>query len=899
MLKLSSIGIETMSALADSDAAVVPGLSEEAFAKLKNQAKLQRANTVDGEVPFEILAHDSLVPQGLSLLPPHSPADLFFDIEGYPLDENGLEYLWGCTYFDENSDRQFCDFWGHDAAGEKAAFESFIQWAYARWQADTSMHIYHYANYEIAACRRLMGRYGVCEHEVDELLRNEVFVDLYKVVKGGMQVGEPRYSIKNIEKLYRGTRETDVGSGGDSVVVYDNWRTAWLAGEEHESWEHSEVLKSIRDYNIDDCDSTQELVEWLREQQQSTGIAWCGKLVKDSKVTTEEVSDRVALRDALLIRSEALVTENPGDAEVLSTLAWLLEFHRRESKPVFWRFFDRIGMSDQELIDDVECLGGLERTSRDAFKPTARARNLAYEYRFDSTQEYKGRGTNFRIPGFVGDNDKEVPVSLLPLYSDLEAGLIVFSCNTEPPEFVSLVPFDSVNAHPIPIGLQAVAQDFNNDDFPRSAIADFLRRAKPRFTDDRTGSLISTISSESTLADSIDVVRHLDASYVAIQGPPGTGKSFTGTRVIAELLKDGCCIGISSNSHAVINHLLLSVAKFCDENSIEASLYCAQDNEGAMANAGVEKFNRNPDIAARIGPSTVVGTTAWGFSRDDLADQFDYLFVDEAGQVSLANLVAMSRSARNLVLLGDQMQLGQPIQGTHPGLSGLSSLDYLMQDKATVDNDMGIFLPITYRMHPKINDFISKHFYEGKLRAHADTADRYIDFADPEDDVGTQLINKDAGIVYVPVSHIGNTQGSDEEAVMIQSLVAELIGRILYGVEDGPRELTIDDMLFVTPYNLQVDNLKRVLGPSARVGSVDKFQGQEAPVVFISLCASDASESPRGLDFLLDENRFNVALSRGQCLAIVVASPTLAYSSASSLRQMKLLNLFCAVTQCG
>ena len=261
----------------------------------------------------------------------------------------------------------------------------------------------------------------------------------------------------------------------------------------------------------------------------------------------------------------------------------------------------------------------------------------------------------------------------------------------------------------------------------------------------------------------------------------------------------------------------------------------------------------------------------------------------------MANLIAMSGAAKNLVLMGDQMQLGQPSQGTHPAESGLSVLDYLLHETSTIPDDMGIFLGTTYRMHSRINHFISGHMYEGKLRAHPGNDQRIIEVPKAYSAKTPEgPLNQDAGLVFVPVQHEGNTQASPEEVDVIQHLAQELLGRSFHtGDEQNTiRPITWKDMLFVAPYNHQVRKLKDRLGDAAKVGSVDKFQGQEAPIVVLSLCASDPSESPRGLDFLLDRNRLNVAISRAQTLAIVVANPKIGLTPAVSIEQMKLLNMF-------
>lgn len=256
--RLEDAGINSIDTLANSDAERVTGIDKDVLARLKTQAAMQIASEGKDRPEFMVLPHDPEKQIGLTRLPPHSPNDVFFDIEGFPLIDGGLEYLWGNTYSDEAGERRFKDFWAHNHDEEKQAFMDFIDWVYARWRADPTMHIYHYASYEITAIRKLMGRYGGREHEVDTLLRNHVFVDLYKVVRHGILVGEPRYSIKNIEHLYRPKRETDVASGGESVVVYQAWREA----PDGIDYKTSKILNDIRDYNIDDCDSTQELTAW-------------------------------------------------------------------------------------------------------------------------------------------------------------------------------------------------------------------------------------------------------------------------------------------------------------------------------------------------------------------------------------------------------------------------------------------------------------------------------------------------------------------------------------------------------------------------------------------------------------------------------------------------------------
>lgn len=892
--RLNKAGIQTMQQLIEASVEDVLGFQPEIIKRLISQAKIQRSSERRDTPLFEILSPPRGEISGLALLPPLSPLDVFFDIEGYPLDKGGLEYLWGSTYFDEAGNRQFIDFWAHDQEQEKQCFQDFIAWVYKRWQNDPSMHIYHYANYEIAACQKLMNRYGVCEYEVDQLLRNSVFVDLYKVVKGGLLLGEPRYSIKNVERLYREKRSTEVVSGGESIIVYEQWRELHRIGEQGDTHETSQILKDIRDYNIDDCNSTQELVEWLRLQQKKHSISFFGKTDVIEPEVPEEITDRIKLRDRLLLRACAGREKDPAEASITENLAYCLEFHRRESKPIFWRLYDRLGQSHVELRDDLDCLAQCTRTEREAFKSNARARNLAYEYCFDATQEFKGAQKQFHILGSETESGQSAKVTFKSDDSDLENGLIVVQSKDEPPSIMSLVPDEYVNPNPIPQAIEQIAKDYENGDLShgQSAILDFLARAKPRITNHQYGPIAHSQDPDQRLKLIIKAIANLDNSYLTIQGPPGAGKTYTGKYVIADLMKAGARVGIASNSHKAINNLLLSTAKYCKDAEISASFSCTKDNEPDLTNYGV-KILKNSELVNHVHSSCVIGTTAWGFARDDMANQLDYLFVDEAGQVAIANLIAMSRSAKNLILMGDQMQLGQPSQSAHPADSGLSALDYLLNEKATIPADMGVFLGTTYRMHSQVNQFISEHIYEGKLHPHPDNDIRVIDV--PDDYKGA--LNMSAGLVFIPVDHEGNTQASDEEVDKIKELAHELIGRCFHTGLNHPRVRAIswDDILFVAPYNHQVSKLRSALGKQAKIGSVDKFQGQEAPVVILSMCASDASESPRGMDFLLDKHRLNVAISRAQTLAIVVGNPRLAQTAVNQVDQLKLVSLFSSI----
>lgn len=890
VVRLKAAGVATMCQLADlPPTAGIKGINPQSVATLRAQARIQRDSAHRAKPLFEILAAPN---QGLELLPPPSRLDVFFDIEGFPLEQGGLEYLWGCTYLDDARQRQFIDFWAHDAEQEKQCFVDFIDWAYTRWQQDPAMHIYHYASYEITACRKLMGRHGICEMEVDELLRNDVFVDLYKIVKGCLLLGESRYSIKNVERLYREGRSTEVANGGDSVVAYEAWRTHFAldhpgASPARDAWRQYDSLANIRAYNKDDCDSTQELVDWLRQQQQAHAIAYrppCADAPADEPRPVRE-TPRIHVDLMAMAARERADAADATSVPVAETLAWLVEFHRRESKPLFWRLFDRMSQTETELFDDLDCIAGCVRTERAPFKSGPKDRHLTYEYRFDPGQDCKG------LPGsyHVLDGGSKVDVAAL----DPATGQLLVKARAEPPARITLVPDEFVNPHPIPAAIEAVATNYLvSGGTGESAIRDFLLRRPPRIAHIAPGqAIVTAVAGDARMAQIIAGVSGMQQTCLTIQGPPGTGKTYTASRVIAALVRQGKKVGISSNSHKAINNLLLRTAQVCMDNGTPATFACTKDTDAELGQLGVAVV-ANRDVPGWLQPGCVIGTTAWGFCRAELERQLDYLFVDEAGQVSVANLVGMSLAAHNIVLIGDQMQLGQPTQGTHPGESGKSALDYLMGEQATIASDHGIFLDTTVRMHPAVNRFISDAIYDGRLQAAAGTERQVVRV--PDGYAGT--LDRPAGIVVVPVRHAGNSQASDEEAEEIAGMAAELLARTRVDKHGVERRVGWDDMLFVAPYNFQINRLKARLarlpgGGAAKVGTVDRFQGQEAAIVFVSMCSSDANDAPRGMDFLFDERRLNVAVSRAQSLAVVVMHPALATTRAGNPAQMRKVNL--------
>ncbi len=875
IIKFKKAGITTLADLAQSEQHKILGMSDETFDNLKQQALLQLRSSNLPKPLFEIIEpRPDDFRRGLALLPPRSQNDVWFDMEGYPHVEGGLEYLFGASYL-EHDELKFFECWAHDEVQEKRAFEEFVDWVFSRFMQDPDMHIYHYAAYEQTALRRLMGKFGSREAEIDQLLRHNVFIDLFTIVRQAIRVGEPSYSIKNIEHLYRGMRTGEVSTALDSVVSYYKW----LECRDGEDAQSSSLLASIRDYNKEDCDSTYELCTWLLALQKERA--------EFAYIKAPEPGDSAEQEDETSILAKQ-VLELHGDGALPTILSQLLHFHKREDKPIWWAIFDKRSWSSDELFGDLESIAELTATTR--WNETI-GKSKLYEFAFDPDQETKidiGDSVCFFLAdgGFANMTVKEL---------DLDNGRIgLSSMKVTPPRRMDIVKKDLTGIPTIRNSIFRLVSEYcQGIDLP-PAIAQFLERGAPRIKDHVDGQPIISRPNESLLPQVIDVIKRLDGSTLCIQGPPGCGKTYTSAHAILALLSDGMRVGITSNSHKAIELLLHTVA--------EIALTQGVSLDGAKI--GMDSKEREPpifkhpgivyksDAGKALGKYQLVGGTAFAFSREEATDTLDYLFVDEAGQVCLANLVGMCRSAKNIILLGDQMQLDQPIRGAHPGDSGLSTLQYYLEDYSATPPDMGILLSVTRRLPPDLCSFISSAVYAGRLTNSANTAERKLINRVP------RQIVRDTGLLFVPVKHQGCVQSSEEEATKILELIDEL--KTCHLSIDGTTVpfVPLDHILIVAPYNKQVRLLKRLL-PGIEIGTVDKFQGKEKPVVIVSMAESDLSESARGIEFLLSKNRLNVALSRAQVLAIVVANSSLAYVDCGSLKSMSLVNLFSRIVQYG
>lgn len=913
--KLHEIGINTLNQLAEAQLEIVKGIGKATLDRLQAQARIQKASVGQAVPLFEVLKQEN--GKGLSALPPESSFDIYFDIEGHPLLEGGLEYLWGASYLDatgpQGNKYAYHDWWAHTSEQERLAFEHFIDWIYQRWQQDKTMHIYHYAPYEVTAIRKISNRFNTKTDEVDELLRENVFVDLYKIVKQGLLIGEPKYSLKNVEHLYRGKRQTDVASGGESVIFYEKWRDSggvenwcnnkngyqtYLNDKFSFDWDAWSELKQIRDYNIDDCESTLGLVKWLRLQIKKHNIQYTDPNTNIvEKERTEKQEQYSEKKEALQSRQRSLLKIFQDNHELHSDekarlLNDLIEYFVREGKAKAWEYFDRLEKSHVELFEDDNVIVDVKAIARHEENGT-----FIIECEFDDAQPIrKDKFKNGKIL------ETEQKLKSIEFNAD---GRLVFKINKLEDENIPIL-FNILNDEFAPPTKQLenqiceVTEKYFNDGILDGALKTILSRSTPHFIGNQTYLPITRSrypDNDAYINAIIGAVQNMDNTCLCIQGPPGAGKTFTAEHVIQALLADNKRVGILSNSHSAIMNLmapLLDIVKDKNIAKVGGLGDNQQERDEKYPKEQFPNFTYRPSFKFTKGQSyhsfDLIGATAYALCDDEAWNNpLDYLFIDEASQVSLAHLVGISGAARNIILMGDQMQLEQPTQGAHPGKAGLSCLQYFLGEHAVVPEELGIFLERTFRMHPNVCEPLSQVVYEGKLASDVATANQAVIISKPD------LIHLQNGVLWLPVEHVGNTQCSQEEADHIKKLIAELLTGTFQDKHQQNRPMTENDILVVAPYNMQVNLLKEQLPDGIRVGTIDKFQGKEAPVVIVSMGVSDVNDSGRGLDFVFDINRLNVAISRAKALALIVSNTDLYKCQISTVEQMRKASFFCSL----
>ena len=894
--RLVGAGLPTLAALGDAAPDVaVKELSPGTYGRLHDQARIQLDGRRTGSLRYELLSPDE-PGRGLAALPAASPLDVFFDIEADPWAvDGGIEYLFGWVE-EIDGDGVFHELWAHDAAEEKAMFEAFVDLVIERLDRDPGMHVYHYAAYEPTALKRLMSRYATREDEVDRLLRGDVLVDLYRIVRQSLQASVESYSIKQIEKFYMPHREGAVTTAGFSVVEYERWLKS----------RDPAILIAIGSYNRDDCRSNWLLRDWL-ERLRGEAEAEFGIALGRPEPTAGEASEGVAAAQAeTLRRVEALSDGVPADLAERTPdqsgrwlLAQLLDWHRRNDKPAWWEYFRLGKLTAEQLVDESEPVGDLHYEG----VVGEEKQSLIHRYRYPP-QDHKLSGPSNGWEGTYPSRDaaqgagqrRAVRIHAV----DLDAGTVdLLRARTSDADHpIALLRGGPLDGRVLRDALGRVADraiDHGLDGpGPYRAVRDLVLGRTVRIAGQVPAEPLVR-PGESIVDAGRRIVLALDDTVLPIQGPPGTGKTWLGARMIVEAVRAGRRVGITAQAHKAIGNLLLATAAAAVEAGVplRAVQKCDADDDAAHAPGIVQTAdNGSVERAIREGTANIAAGTPWLFARPDMEGLVDVLFVDEAGQMSLANVVAMGGAARSIVLLGDPNQLPQVSPGVHPEGAERSGLQHLIGGERTLPPDRGLFLPRTYRMHPAVSDYVSEAFYDDRVEA---------DPANARQAIGDGRLVGGTGIRFWPVDHSGRTSRSGEEATAVAELVDALVGRPWTDRHGATRPLTLGDIVIVAPYNAQVGEIHAAIehrvGASGRVGTVDKFQGQEAAVAIYSTATSSADDAPRDLEFLYSGNRLNVAVSRARGLAILVANPRLFIVHARTPEQLRLVNAFCRLAE--
>lgn len=873
--RLRTAGIETIDALAA--ASVAPdGMNADTFETLRAQAQLQLRADAEG-VP----TYDVHYAAAIHTLPVPSHGDIFFDFEGDPLYTEpardgeahwGIDYLFGWV---DNTD-QYTALWAHDFAAERQAFERFLDFVKVRRDAHPGMHIYHYAPYETSHLVAMAARHGVREGEVDRLLREGVFVDLYPLVLRTVRVGSRSYSIKKLEPLYMGddVRTSDVQKGDDSIVQYVAARELAAAGEQAEA---DAVLADLADYNRYDCVSTRRLRNWLIEIAKKEGV---NPAPPDE---ADEVIYEPSPRSVALLADAERAVDAGGDGQVHRIAAAAIDYFPREAKSFWVSHFQRLRepVTMWDATRDVVRIDSTTSTvQRDwSVAEGRRVMSRDIEVRGEvSPGTTLGAGSQpFALYPVPAPFDTEVPSRAVhvphtvTVAEVLDDGYLITETAIQGQTWDELPRALTPAAPPRVVSLQGAIDEWADSvhaaapGFPHDAATDILRRIPPR-----------TLSGDALPAkgdDTIDAIVRgildLDRSYLAVQGPPGTGKTYTGSQVIARLVNDhGFTVGVVAQSHAIIENLLERVV--ADGVPAGQVAKAPKDPSTDPSYTVIPKNGMASFLGEHAEQGAVVGGTAWDFSNTSRVDRggLDLLVVDEAGQFSLASTIAVAAGAQRLLLLGDPQQLPQVSQGAHPEPVDTSALGWVMDGDAVVKPDHGYFLAQSWRMHPFVAAPVSTLAYAGQLASAPGTERRSLEGIDP-------------GLHIVPLRHRGNATRSPEEAAAVVTLVRDLVGRTFTDndADATTRPLAQNDIIVVAPYNAQrqlvLDALAEAGFPDVPVGTVDNFQGKEAVVSITSLAASSGRDAPRGPEFLLLQNRLNVAISRAQVAAYLIHSPAL------------------------
>jgi len=838
----------------------------DSYIKVREQARLQFEFRTTNTPVYELLAQQDSC--GLARLPEPSPGDIFLDFEADPfVEDGGLEYLLGYVTLNSTGEPEYSPMWAFDRSSERRAFESFVDLVMERRSRFPRLHIYHFSHYEPSALKRLMGRYATREDEIDRLLRAGIFVDLYGITKQSLRGSVETYSLKDLEVFFGFVRKTDLR---DARTGLRNLECALELNEVDAI--SPDILATVEAYNREDCVSTLYLRNWL-EGIRHDRIAQGQEIPRppeQAESATEAEQERRKRALALMARLLVHVPEEPGERtpeqQALWLLAHLLEWHRREEKAPWWEYFRLKALTDDERLDEHYAVSGLEfvkRVGGTSTCPIDRYRFPVQNMQIRQDDSVETSDDKFGKVVQIDSAERSMDVKKTGAMAEVHPkSLFAHTVITAHEQAESL------------FRLGTWVADHGIDETGRyRAARDLLLGKPPRLRPGSPSELYNPLQ--------------LEDGVLPIQGPPGAGKTYTAARMICELLRAGKTVGVTAISHKVIRKLLEEVLAAAKEKNV--NVRCAErlNEKSKIPNPSIPEITSNKRMLAVLedGETQLVGGTAWLWAREEFAGSVDFLFVDEAGQMSLADVLAVSQAANNLVMLGDPQQLEQPVQGTHPPGVAVSALQHVLGTDETMPAEKGLFLSETWRLAPSICDFTSELFYENRLKPHEGLERQKL--TGPTRFAGT-------GLWYVPAMHEANQTSSDEECGVVAAIVCDLLqpGVSWIDAKGNPRPMTTHDILVVSPYNAQVFNLADRL-PELKIGTVDKFQGQEAPVVIYSMATSSPEEAPRGMEFLYSANRFNVATSRARCACILVANPRVFEPECQTPHRMKLANVLC------
>lgn len=852
------------------------------YEKLAHQAELQVEARGATDSPPPVHRLEPLPGRGLARLPLPSPGDVFLDLEGDPfIGRGGREFLFGWVVR-ENNGFSYHSLWALDEANERTAFLTLLRVLKDSVDVDPGMHIYHFSPYEPTALKRLMGRHAVGDEVVSLLLREHRFVDLMSVARQSLRIGIESYNLKALEAVTGYVRQLGLREAGISL------RRMTLALQRGDLQHVDECQHAVEQYNEDDCRSTVSLRAYLEEIRQA--LVSEGKDIERPCLPAAELDEekeakrgrvkQLCLQLRTLATSE-MTTRLTEQAGVI-LLADILEYYERERKADGWEFYRLADLGDEDRFDEASAISGLVYIGRiDRGKGRSSAPLDRYKF---LPQELK-IGADSTL--FVDAKTRLGRIERI----DVEQGVVDIQKAKNAAE---LHPSSCFEHTYIPAGVKEdsllrEAEFLLQSGFvassKRSLFRDLLLRMPPRRLPLYAGQLRkpNELASEAACR----LVESLDGTVLPIQGPPGTGKTETAARMILELVKRGKKVGVMANGYSVISNLLRRTQNLA-QRSAQSLRVAVRSGSAEKVPEGLKVLKKAEDADAAMSTLDVLGATAWHWSRPE-GTHVDVLIIDEAGQVSLADVLAVCHATANLVLVGDPQQLDQPIRAAHPAGSSVSVLEHLLQGEPTIDPSRGLLLDRTHRLPQRICAYTAEQFYRGELLP-----------ADSQASGGRNNRNGgDSGqMLFIPVVHEGNQNSSREEAAAIATLIdalnrgdSEILNRnICFPVKD-------QDILVVAPFNAHVTAIRSALNvaghPEVNVGTVDKFQGQEAPIAIYAMATSHPDDAPRGIEFLYSRHRLNVATSRAQRVAILVASPALLRPNCRTPGDLRLANALC------